>query len=142
MLSREERVEKFGLDCVSELIWTEWEAGGEFVQDLIIKNVSLEVKKFKYKLPVDKSFMMPYPDPIVLAPGTVKTIPVRFEPLANEPILDFIEVVMPRTDAIGGRPGQANSGEGVRMFQVMLRWLQFLIHFSKVHVRIQPVAHF
>ena len=71
MLSREERVEKFGLDCVSELIWTEWEAGGEFVQDLIIKNVSLEVKKFKYKLPVDKSFMMPYPDPIVLAPGTV-----------------------------------------------------------------------
>ena len=72
----------------------------------------------------------------------VKTIPVRFEPLANEPILDFIEVVMPRTDAIGERPGQANSGEGVRMFQVMLRWLQFLIHFSKVHVRIQPVAHF
>ena len=43
MLSREERVEKFGLDCVSELIWTGWEAGGEFVQDLIIKNVSLEV---------------------------------------------------------------------------------------------------
>ena len=79
-----------------------------------------EVKKFKYKLPIAKSFILPYPDPITLAPGTSITIPVRFEPLANEPVLDFIEVVTKV------RPAWKAGGDVLHIFS-------YLQHQARVH---------
>lgn len=92
MLTKEERVEKFGIECESQVIFEGWEAGGEFVRNLVLRNVSLHVQKIKYKLPVAKCFILPYPDPIKLAPGMAITLPVNFTPLSNDPIVDFIDV--------------------------------------------------
>jgi hypothetical protein len=48
-----ETVEKFGIDCGEGLVWEggSWMAGGEYVKKLVVKNVSSELKRMKYKLP-------------------------------------------------------------------------------------------
>jgi cilia- and flagella-associated protein 65 len=61
MLSREDRVYKFGVDCVGPLDSDgicfgggEWVPGGEYIKKLRVKNVSSRSVKLKYKLPVTR----------------------------------------------------------------------------------------
>lgn len=61
VLSREDRVLKFGVDCVGPhdsdgicFSGGEWVPGGEYIKKLRVKNVSTKSVKLKYKLPVTR----------------------------------------------------------------------------------------
>jgi cilia- and flagella-associated protein 65 len=61
MLSREDRVLKFGVDCVGPhesdgicFAGGEWVPGGEYIKKLRVKNVSTRCVKLKYRLPVTR----------------------------------------------------------------------------------------
>lgn len=70
----------FGIDCNGPngdgILFKggEWAPGGEYVQHLRVKNVSPKLKKLKYRLPISKRFLMPYPEVIILSPGTMQVI--------------------------------------------------------------------
>jgi hypothetical protein len=53
MLSNKDRIASFGIDCGEGLVWEggAWAPGGEYIQRLMVKNVSRSLKKLKYKLP-------------------------------------------------------------------------------------------
>lgn len=62
VLSREDRVLKYGVDCVGPhdsdgicFSGGEWVPGGEYIKKLRVKNVSTKSVKLKYKLPVSRS---------------------------------------------------------------------------------------
>jgi hypothetical protein len=61
VLSREDRVLKFGVDCVGPndsdgicFNGGEWGPGGEYIKKLRVKNVSNKTVKLKYKLPATR----------------------------------------------------------------------------------------
>jgi HYDIN/CFA65/VesB-like, Ig-like domain len=82
------------------------EPGGDYVKKLTVKNLTNDVLKVKYALPKTKFFFLEYPEVIVLSPGVVTTIPIRFRPnelLAYQDEVEF-EVMTPN------RQGSASSG--------------------------------
>lgn len=93
ILSREERVKRFGIDCGDGLCWAggTWGPGGEFIKNLTVKNLSERVQKIKYRVPDTKFFYLDFPEVIRLAPGNHKNIEVRFRPIRLEEYDDFIE---------------------------------------------------
>jgi hypothetical protein len=106
-LSRDERVKRFGIECIGpgggDGIFFKagtWRPGGEYIQKLIIRNVSTEVKKLKYKLPSTRYFSMSYPEPIILSPGLAQEVDVVFRPVEYEPYDDTIYIKM--LDGISG----------------------------------------
>eukprot|EP00404_Azadinium_spinosum_P043449 CAMPEP_0180798104 /NCGR_PEP_ID=MMETSP1038_2-20121128/57748_1 /TAXON_ID=632150 /ORGANISM="Azadinium spinosum, Strain 3D9" /LENGTH=130 /DNA_ID=CAMNT_0022837455 /DNA_START=21 /DNA_END=409 /DNA_ORIENTATION=- len=92
-LSRDERVQLYGIDCEDQLIWQDWSPGVEVVKDLELQNVALVTQKVKFKLPPTKEFDMPYPEPFKLAPGMKKSIPISFRPSKYEPHVDRIQII-------------------------------------------------
>ncbi|CAN0100049.1 unnamed protein product, partial [Heterosigma akashiwo] len=96
VLSREERVRLFGIDCYGPYgdgityRGGEWTPGGEYVQTLKVKNVSLKLKKLKYKAPATKYFSLAFPELIILSPGTSEDIQVVFRPIVSEVYEDTI----------------------------------------------------
>eukprot|EP00929_Paragymnodinium_shiwhaense_P112421 TRINITY_DN80679_c0_g1_i1.p1 TRINITY_DN80679_c0_g1~~TRINITY_DN80679_c0_g1_i1.p1 ORF type:complete len:1858 (+),score=467.04 TRINITY_DN80679_c0_g1_i1:131-5704(+) len=92
-LSRDERVQLFGIDCDDQIVWTDWTPGNEAVCDLVLQNVALVTQKLKYKLPATPEFDMPYPEPFKLAPGMKKSIPISFRPSKYEPHIDKIQII-------------------------------------------------
>jgi hypothetical protein len=105
-MSRDERVKRFGIECIGPagdgILFKAgtWRPGGEYIQKLIIRNVSTEVKKLKYKLPSTRYFSMAYPEPIVLSPGLAQEVDVVFRPVEYEPYDDTIYIKM--LDGISG----------------------------------------
>lgn len=105
-MNRDERVKRFGIECIGpsgDGIFFRagtWQPGGEYVQKLIIRNVSTTVKKLKYKLPSTRYFSMFYPEPITLSPGLSKEVDVVFRPVEYEPYDDTIYIKM--LDGIDG----------------------------------------
>eukprot|EP01031_Cornospumella_fuschlensis_P041521 gene41521-50672_t len=105
-MDRDERVRRFGIECIGPAgdgIFFRagtWRPGGEYIQKLIIRNVSTSVKKLKYKLPSTRYFSMAYPDPIVLSPGLSQEVDVVFRPVEYEPYDDTIYIKM--LDGISG----------------------------------------
>jgi cilia- and flagella-associated protein 65 len=110
IISAEERLKRFGIEVasfnpllkgnkngskaipsegVSYLAGT-WQPGGEYTQKLIIRNVSTNVKKLKYKLPSTEYFSMLYPEAITLSPGLSYEIAVVFKPIKYESYDDCI----------------------------------------------------
>ena len=76
-LTRAERIRRFGVDCGDGLQWdATWLPGGEYTKQLVVKNVSKEVVKLKYKLPESKFFSMAFPEVIKLTAGLSKTLQV------------------------------------------------------------------
>ena len=76
-LSRMERIRRFGVDCGDGLEWAaNWVPGGEYTKSLVVKNVSKNVVKLRYKLPESKFFSMAFPETIKLTPGLSKTLQV------------------------------------------------------------------
>lgn len=92
-LSRDERVQLYGIDCDDQVMWHEWTPGVESVQDLVLQNVALVTQKVKFKLPPTKEFDMPYPEPFKLAPGMKKVIPISFRPSKYVPHVDRVQIV-------------------------------------------------
>lgn len=106
-MDRDERVKRFGIDCIgpggSDGILFKagtWRPGGEYIQKLLIRNVSTSVKKLKYKLPSTRYFSMAYPEPIVLSPGLSQEVDVIFRPVEYEPYDDTMYIKL--LDGIDG----------------------------------------
>jgi hypothetical protein len=103
-----ERVKRFGIECVGPagdgILFRagEWKPGGEYIQKLIIRNVSTTVKKLKYKLPATRYFSMAYPEVIVLSPGMFQEIDVVFRPVEYAPYDDSIYMKMQDGPGSGG----------------------------------------
>ena len=77
-LGRMERIRRFGVDCGDGLTWAAgWQPGGEYTKQLIVKNVSKQVVRIKYKLPESKFFSMAFPETIQLMPGLTTVLQVR-----------------------------------------------------------------
>ena len=91
-----ERIKRFGIECVGPqgdgicFAAGQWKPGGEYVQKLIVRNVTTTVKKVKYKLPSTRYFSLAYPEVIVLSPGMFKELDVVFRPVVYDPYDDFI----------------------------------------------------
>lgn len=68
----------------------QWAPGRDYTQQVILRNVSLEVKKLKYKLPTTTLFSMPFPEIIVLSPGMSFEVEVTFRPIVYECYADAI----------------------------------------------------
>ena len=82
-LSKQERINDFGIECSDAIIWNEWYVGEEFYQKLTIRNVTNQVLKLKYNLAhKTKSFFMEYPKPVVLSPGLKTVLSIGFRPFS------------------------------------------------------------
>jgi hypothetical protein len=98
ILTQEERIKLYGIECSGPsgdgILFraSTWRPGGEYIQKLIVKNVSSKVKKFKYKLPSTRYFSLGYPEEIILSPGIHKEIDVVFRPVEYEPYDDTIYI--------------------------------------------------
>ena len=103
ILSQDVRIKKFGVgaygpspsgDGILFKAGT-WKPGGEYIQKLIVRNVSTVVKKIKYKLPTTRFFSLAYPEVITLSPGVSTELDVIFRPVEANPYDDtiFIRVV-------------------------------------------------
>lgn len=86
-LTRAERIRRFGVDCGDGLVWlANWKPGGEYTKSLVVKNVSKQTVKLRYKLPESKFFNMAFPEAIKLTPGLSATLQVRLRmPAAAAP---------------------------------------------------------
>ena len=83
-LGRMERIRRFGVDCGDGLIWAAgWQPGGEYTKQLIVKNVSKQVVRIKYKLPESKFFSMAFPETIQLMPGLTTVLQVCLDAAAT-----------------------------------------------------------
>lgn len=72
------------------IVFEGWSPGGEYVQKLRVKNVSLAMKKLKYKLPRTRYFSLAFPETINLSPGMCVEIDVIFRPLKSEAYNDTV----------------------------------------------------
>ena len=74
-LGRKARINRFGVDCGEGLEWQAgWEPGGEYTKTVVVKNVTTQQIKLKYRLPETKYFSMAYPETISLVPGMQKAL--------------------------------------------------------------------
>ena len=98
VISQSERIKRFGVDCLGPIgdgIFFKagtWKPGGEYVQKLVVRNVSTSVKKLKYKLPSTRYFSLSYPEVITLSPGMSANLDVIFRPVENDPYDDTIYI--------------------------------------------------
>jgi hypothetical protein len=92
-LTRDERVQLFGIDCDDEVVWHDWQPGKEGTLDLVLQNVALVTQKLKFKLPSSKEFDMPYPEAFKLAPGMAKSIPISFRPQKYVSHVDYVQII-------------------------------------------------
>ena len=108
ILDATERMRRFGLECMGPvgdgIIFKagHWRPGGEYVQKLIVRNVSSSVKKFKYKLPTTRYFSLAYPEIIVLSPGMFKELDVIFRPVEYNPYDDTLYITLVEGAGSGG----------------------------------------
>lgn len=87
----ERSVNHFGIEVANSITWQGWEPGGEYTQQIVLKNVQIKTKKLHYKSPSSRFFTTLYPKPIVLSSGTSFTLPVTFRPLEKGHYEDCIE---------------------------------------------------
>lgn len=57
------------MDSPDRLEWRDWVPGTEYIKQLVVKNVSTNTVKVKYKQTASKAFSMDFPEPIKLRPG-------------------------------------------------------------------------
>eukprot|EP00892_Ulva_mutabilis_P010109 jgi/Ulvmu1/7470/UM037_0013.1 len=92
-LTRSDRQLLFGLDCPDHVVWSGWEAGGEYHRTLLVQNVSDHTIKFNYKLPQSKYFTMAFPEPIKLMAGMSTPLQVTFRPVKLLPYSDEVQLI-------------------------------------------------
>uniref|UniRef100_A0A8C9XND8 Cilia and flagella associated protein 65 n=1 Tax=Sander lucioperca TaxID=283035 RepID=A0A8C9XND8_SANLU len=69
-----------GLELKPELVWEDWDLGGEFTETLVLKNIHSKLQKLHIRPPLSKFFTL-IPQIIVLSPGTSFSMPISFRPL-------------------------------------------------------------
>uniref|UniRef100_A0A3P8SQ41 Si:ch1073-349o24.2 n=1 Tax=Amphiprion percula TaxID=161767 RepID=A0A3P8SQ41_AMPPE len=69
-----------GLETRRELVWEDWDLGGEFTKTLVLRNIHKKLQK----LPASKCFSTSIAEIIVLSPGTSFSIPVTFRPYQRQ----------------------------------------------------------
>lgn len=84
-------VNRFGIEVSDSVTWQGWQPGGEYTQQIVLKNVQIKTQKLQYKSPSSRFFTTLYPKPIVLSSGTSFTLPVTFRPLEKGQYEDCIE---------------------------------------------------
>lgn len=103
-----ERIKRYGIECIGPkgdgIVFGagEWKTGGEYVQKLIVRNVTTSVKKLKYRLPSTRYFSLAFPEVIVLSPGMFTELDVVFRPVQNLPYDDSIYFKMQEGENSGG----------------------------------------
>ena len=106
-----ERMRRYGLEVLGPSQGAEdgiifragmWKTGGEYTQKMIVRNVSTNVRKFKYTLPRTTYFSMMYPETTILSPGMFVEIDVIFRPVNFEPYDDSIYFKMMEGEGSGG----------------------------------------
>ena len=108
IVSETERRQRFGIECKGPygdgitFHGGTWAPGGEYVQKLVVKNVSTKMKKLKYRLPSTRFFSLLYPLSINLSPGTTQEFEVFFRPTRSEPYEDTIYFKMEEGENSGG----------------------------------------
>jgi hypothetical protein len=80
VLSREKRQALYGIDCISDVVFSKWKVGNEYVKALTIKNITTKTQKIKYVLPDSKVFLLDFPHTITLCAGMSTSIPITFIP--------------------------------------------------------------
>ena len=91
-LGRKARINRFGVDCGEGLEWQAgWEPGGEYTKTVVVKNVTTQQIKLKYRLPETKYFSMAFPETKKLSPGMTVSIPITFRPVKRERYDDVVE---------------------------------------------------
>ncbi|XP_048049329.1 LOW QUALITY PROTEIN: cilia- and flagella-associated protein 65 [Megalobrama amblycephala] len=81
----------FGVETCAELVWEGWEPGLEYTKSLILRNIRGKLQKLTFRPPETKFFSTPFPQTILLSPGTSFSLPVTFQPLEKCEYMDTIE---------------------------------------------------
>ena len=98
ILPQNERIKKYGVECLGPagdgILFKAgtWIPGGEYVQKLVVRNVSTTVKKLKYKLPSTRYFSLSYPEVVILSPGMSQELDIIFRPVETSPYDDTIYI--------------------------------------------------
>ncbi|XP_019735479.1 cilia- and flagella-associated protein 65-like [Hippocampus comes] len=80
-----------GLETKPELLWEDWDEGGEFTKSLTLKNIGLKLQKLQLRPPVTKFFSISSSRNVAVSPGTTLSIPVTFKPEEKCKYEDSIE---------------------------------------------------
>ncbi|XP_023144688.2 cilia- and flagella-associated protein 65 [Amphiprion ocellaris] len=80
-----------GLETRRELVWEDWDLGGEFTKTLVLRNIHKKLQKLHIRPPASKCFSTSIAEIIVLSPGTSFSIPVTFRPYQRGEYEDSIE---------------------------------------------------
>ncbi|XP_016378792.1 coiled-coil domain-containing protein 108-like [Sinocyclocheilus rhinocerous] len=81
----------FGVETWAELVWEGWEPGREYTKSLFLRSIHGKLQKLTFRPPASKFFSTPFPQTILLSPGTSYSLPVTFQPLENCEYADTIE---------------------------------------------------
>ncbi|XP_050976101.1 cilia- and flagella-associated protein 65 [Labeo rohita] len=81
----------FGVETWAELVWEGWEPGREYTKSLFLKSIHGKLQKLTFRPPASKFFSTPFPQTILLSPGTSYSLPVTFQPLEKCEYADTIE---------------------------------------------------
>ncbi|TRY54345.1 hypothetical protein DNTS_011111 [Danionella cerebrum] len=73
----------FGVETCAELVWQSWEPDLQYSKSLLLKSVHGKLQKL--------TFSTPFPQTILLSPGTSFSLPVTFHPLEKCEYVDAIE---------------------------------------------------
>lgn len=93
VVSREERLRRYGVDCADEVVWRHWSVGGEYAKKLLIKNTHEKLQVIEYKLPQRKAtFFVDFPAPVTLSSGMAFELIIKFRPSELVEFRDFIEI--------------------------------------------------
>ncbi|KAK7168813.1 hypothetical protein R3I93_004958 [Phoxinus phoxinus] len=81
----------FGVETCAELVWEDWEPGLEYTKSLFLRSIHGKLQRLTVRPPESKFFKTPYPQTILLSPGTSFSLPVTFQPLKKCEYVDTIE---------------------------------------------------
>ncbi|KAF4109419.1 cilia- and flagella-associated protein 65 isoform X1 [Onychostoma macrolepis] len=81
----------FGVETWAELVWEGWEPGREYTKSLFLRSIHGKLQKLTFRPPTSKFFSTPFPQTILLSPGTSYSLPVTFQPLEKCEYADTIE---------------------------------------------------
>uniref|UniRef100_A0A671KH62 Coiled-coil domain-containing protein 108-like n=1 Tax=Sinocyclocheilus anshuiensis TaxID=1608454 RepID=A0A671KH62_9TELE len=81
----------FGVETWAELVWEGWEPGREYTKSLFLKSIHGKLQKLTFGPPASKFFSTPFPQTILLSPGTSYSLTVTFQPLEKCEYADAIE---------------------------------------------------
>ncbi|XP_041119870.1 cilia- and flagella-associated protein 65 isoform X1 [Polyodon spathula] len=80
----------FGIEVSEQLVWENWELGGEITKVLKLKNIQVKMQKLRFRPPSTKFFTTLFPQTIILSQGTSFSLPVTFRPLEKREHTDSI----------------------------------------------------